>query len=283
MRGYCADVQMQWAIWNSWDDGSPVPPLMHMSDFSPGVVRGALDQALRDTAHLRRWVEGGTLLGIVRNGDVIAHDTDIDLAVELTPDEGLVLDLPPGDVLRKVRWHHLPMQHSYDIDGVCVDIFFYYSGIEEGFLVNSTPEWNLRIPAHLVQPIRHDLVWQDLVLPTPALVDDYLEWTYGADWRTPKTSKGPYEEDCPTLAPADAMDGWVLPGIHRTIADYLNEARSSMPSWGDGGDSTAGPGAGGPAYLVEALARMKEAIKQRDRAIVERDVALARLREAGLG
>jgi len=272
-------MQLQWAIWNSWDDGSPVPPLVAMSDFPPGKAKAALEQALWDTRHLNRWVDGGTLLGIVRNGDFIPHDSDIDIAVELTPDEGLVLELPPGNVLRTVRWHHLPMQYSYDVDGVCVDIFFYYSGIEEGFLVNSTPEWNIRIPVNLIDPISHGFAWQDMVLPTPARLEEYLEWTYGADWRVPKTFKGPWADDCPNLAPANAMDAWVLPGIHRTIAGYLNQARAAMPSWADSSDPNSGPGPGSPAYLVEALARMNEAIAQRDRAIVERDTALARLRE----
>jgi hypothetical protein len=274
-------MQLQWSIWNSWDDGSPIPTLMHMSDFPSGVVRRVLAQSLRDTAHLRRWVDGGTLLGIVRDGDVIPHDTDIDIAVELTLDEGLVLEVPPGDVLRKVRWHHLPMQYSYDIDGVCVDLFFYYSGIEEEFLVNCTPDCIIRIPVSLVEPIRGDFAWQDMALPIPAMLEEYLEWTYGADWRTPKTTKSPFSEERPHLAPTSAADDWTLPGVHGTIADYLNQARAAMPSWGDGTDSNSGPGPGSPAYLVEALARMKEAIAQRDRAIVERDVALGRLRALG--
>jgi len=250
-----------------------------MSDFPPGRAKAALDQALWDTRHLNRWVDGGTLLGIVRNGDFIPHDSDIDIAVELTPDEGLVLELPPGTVLRKVRWHHLPMQYSYDIDGVCVDLFFYYSGIEEGFLVNCTPDCIIRIPVDLVEPIRGDFVWEDIVLPIPAMLEEYLEWTYGADWRTPKTTKSPFSEERPHIAPTSTADDWTLPGIHRTIADYLNQARAAMPSWADSSDPNSGPGPGSPAYLVEALARMNEAIAQRDRAIVERDMALARLRD----
>jgi hypothetical protein len=252
-----------------------------MSDLPPGKAKAALEQGLWDTRHLNRWVDGGTLLGIVRNGDFISHDSDIDIAIALSPDEGLLLDLPAGDVMRKVRWHHLPMQHSYSHEGVCIDLFFYYSGIEDGFLVNCNTDCVIRIPTTLVEPISDSYSWQGLMLPVPVRLEDYLEWTYGLDWRIPHTTKTVFTEDRPHLAPVGVADDWTLPGVHRTIADYINQARCAMPSWGDGTDSNSGPGPGSPAYLVEALARMKEAIAQRDRAIVERDVALGRLRALG--
>ena len=246
-----------------------------LSPIPPGKGRPALIRGLDDTAHLKRWVDAGTLLGLVRDSDFIPHDTDIDIAVILTPDEGLALDLPAGDVVRQVRWQHLPMQFAYWHDGVIVDLYFYYSGIEKGYLVNCNTNCVLRIPDKYAQAELGSFEWSGLSIPTPSPVDDYLEWTYGSDWRTPKSDKGLWTEDRPNISEVSISEEWELPGIHSTIANYLDQARSSLPSWSSDVESRPDTA----TYLVEAVSRLKVAVAQRDQAMIERDRVLARVKD----
>ena len=106
-------------------------------------------------------------------------------------------------------------------------------------------------------------------------MDDYLEWTYGSDWRTPKSDKGLWTEDRPNISEVSISEEWELPGIHSTIANYLDQARSSLPSWSSDVESRPDTA----TYLVEAVSRLKVAVAQRDQAMIERDRVLARVKD----
>jgi hypothetical protein len=164
------------------------------------------------------------------------------------------------------------MQHAYLVDGVIVDLYFYYSGIEEGFLVNCTDACVLRIPVEYSEEIPASHTWSGLSLPVPPRVEDYLAWTYG-DWEVPRQGKSFWVEDRPNLRPVIHSENWQLPGFHSTLAEYLDRARSQVPH-------LATDSVGGQDTIMansEVVQRLKRVLAQRDRAFLERDEAIAQL------
>lgn len=140
------------------------------------------------------WVDFGSLLGIVRDGDVIPGDNDADISVRIVDDDdrvrllaclrwctahfpGLCLDAEPWQGAHAYRLYHrkmwLDVYHARpDADGV------WYHGATG---VNS----NVR-----VADIGATRPWWwergDVVVRVPDRVHAVLEWRYGADWRVPK-------------------------------------------------------------------------------------------------
>ncbi len=227
--------------------------------FEPANAEAALVHGLAATAGLSRWIDGGTLLGLERDGQFIAHDTDVDIAVCLTMDQALALQLPSNDIVRTIRWNHLPMQHAYLVNDTIVDLYFYYSDIEPDLLVNTNTEGLLRIPAHLVLPIDEGFRWNGHSIPVPRMRHEYLAWSYGATWTTPAVSKSDWWEEHAHLDPSSLADGWELPAHHERIASIVGTA---------------------DAQRHEAVSRQHSALAERDRFQSERDDAFAQCAEA---
>lgn len=127
----------------------------------------------------------GAVLGLVRDGDLIPHDDDIDLAIALKPMK--------FTEAREVLHKHLAA-HGYTCSGKnhthfnvtkngsrAIDVFI---GFREGDHVSWFPSR------------RRSLIWNDVFpvdyvtffgseLPVPNDLEKYLAVTYGADWRTP--------------------------------------------------------------------------------------------------
>lgn len=227
--------------------------------FEPVNAEAALLHGLEATVGYSRWIDGGTLLGLERDGQFIAHDTDVDIAVSLTTDEALELQLPAQDIVRSIRWNHLPMQHAYLEQDTVVDLYFYYSDIEPGLLVNVNTEGLLRIPADLVQPIDEGFTWNGHSLPVPKMRREYLAWSYGASWTTPAVSKGDWSLEHAHLDPGDLVDEWQLPAAHERISSLVGAA---------------------DAQRNRAVASRDLALSERDQALTERDAAFAQRAEA---
>lgn len=227
--------------------------------FEPTKAEAAMIHGLAATAGLSRWIDSGTLLGIERDGGFIAHDTDVDIAVGLTTDEALGLQLPMQAVARTIRWNHLPMQHAYLERDTIVDIYFYYQDIEPGLLVNVNTEGLLRLPAELVLPIDEEITWNGHSLPVPKKRREYLEWSFGASWTTPTATKGDWAQEHAHLDAGELADEWQLPGHHERIAALVG---------------------GVDAQRHRALVDRELALAERDRALVERDVASAQRDDA---
>lgn len=198
-------------------------------DFTFEPARTALAYGLARTEGLHRWVDAGTLLGIVREGTFIAHDTDIDIAVACTIDEGLAVSFSEQQLVRTIHWAHLPMQYAYFHGGIIVDVYFYYRGIRDGILVNATPQAVITIPEHLVDGPVGQLSWEGLSLPVPRDLDAYLTWTYG-QWKVPQTKKVGWTADRPNIHPSSATNEWVLPGHHEETKRHLQHEMNPVTS-----------------------------------------------------
>jgi phosphorylcholine metabolism protein LicD len=151
---------------------------------------------LLDGLGLRWWLSAGTALGVVRDGALIPHDTDLDVGV---------LDDPPG-VLDRVHltfaaagWSSvrtMPYQAAYSSRGVILDVYAYRRDGDQ--LVADTECGRLAKPARLFDPLTW-LPFAGRLYPLPTPPDEYLQVRYGPGWRTPAAAKGPWQHETAAL------------------------------------------------------------------------------------
>jgi hypothetical protein len=136
------------------------------------------------------WIEAGTCLGAVRDGDFIAHDTDIDLGV-LYAGTPLIVEIRDKFVAAGFRQSHAfgPLDNGHEMafvkDALKVDVFFFYPDEERKILWHSAwireKQLHLDFPAHLFDNLTPMIFHgSDVYLPSPA--EEYLTARYG-DWK----------------------------------------------------------------------------------------------------
>lgn len=135
----------------------------------------------------------GSALGIYRDGDLLAHDKDVDVAMPATVErDRLVRLLTEKNDFKLLQHfgsnnedlHEYSMSFRHTVHGICVDIFFLHPDGEDHYLTGA---------AHPVQPIlcrisRFDFSvhpWRDALWPIPSRTERYLEEVYGSNWRSP--------------------------------------------------------------------------------------------------
>ncbi|NOY29553.1 MAG: hypothetical protein GXP28_05060 [Planctomycetes bacterium] len=159
-----------------------------------------LYDALAETPfHGKYWINGGLLLGCIRNGGPMAHDDDADFSF-WEKDRELLLDAigaleSKGFRRRKKRPNN---------DGSITTFSFRYWGVDydfsQMFLVNNKMQWIGRagepglellneVPNHGLNELKlYDRRWLK-----PDDHETYLESLYG-DWRTPNPGYCPWED-----------------------------------------------------------------------------------------
>jgi hypothetical protein len=173
----------------------------------------ALDNALKMVSFWKTngfFVDAGTLLGLVRDGKFIPHDTDIDIAVIGDKKSLRNFAAPDIEIARSVYLYDLPMQIAYLDQGILVDFYFYYPSLNGEHLINVNAECILKLPSYLLLPIQE--TWIDLIglVPTPYKVSEYLEWTYGVNWKIPKTKKKKWVNDRHNFGTLDDLNDIIL-------------------------------------------------------------------------
>jgi hypothetical protein len=145
------------------------------------------------------WLEFGTLLGVYRDGKLIAHDTDIDVGVfieDFSPKIEAAL-LKQG--FKKVHKFEIEdgkygIEESYEYKGVSFDIF-YFTKKEDGMICHLFPfdENKNRVVRELFTSANEfkKIQWQNMEVNIPSDTDQRLRDTYGEytikvkDWYTP--------------------------------------------------------------------------------------------------
>jgi hypothetical protein len=176
----------------------PRPIAVHFKGPRPRPIRlGEVDEEAREALRLgvaalaeagaTAWVTYGTLLGLVREGRLLPHDDDIDLAVMAGADaaaikaemarRGLVLHLDEGDAAGTTKLKFLHGQ-------VVLDLFFVRDEgrlwAEYCALAHRSMVRNTHPP---VTVVAREL--SGLTLPVPAEAEAYLTHLYGDGWRQP--------------------------------------------------------------------------------------------------
>ena len=158
-------------------------------------------QAL-DEIGLFYWIEFGTLLGIIRDGKLIDHDTDLDFGVLLEDFTPLIEETLVKQGFRKIHRIDVDegrygLEESYELNGVTLDLFF-FTKVEGGMhchLFPNSPEGPRAVRECFTRVIEFDkITWQGCVLNIPADPAQRLTDTYGdyliprKDWHTPTSA-----------------------------------------------------------------------------------------------
>lgn len=168
------------------------------------------NDAVRDLAKCCEVVENlkmkyrlsdGTILGIYRDGSLIPHDNDIDIDVLVSNDlnEKLIHDTFTSlgfRLGRKVYYQGRIQQLAY-FNGKTHDIFdmiFWYPDRDQ--VVNYSERNFERTQDLKYFQESSEIVFQGRSYPVPAPLEEWLEMRYGKDWKTPKTYKGDWKEEC---------------------------------------------------------------------------------------
>jgi hypothetical protein len=157
------------------------------------------------------WIAFGTLLGAAREGKVIGHDSDIDLAYlseKATPAEMAVELYEIGRALRRHGMSVLNKSGSFitvvwtSPDGGMASIDV-YTCFYVGDLLYETATVRQQVPRSAILPLS-ELEFEGRMLPAPADPDAMLAVSYGPGWRVPDPSFK--HEPGPEIA--QRFDGW---------------------------------------------------------------------------
>jgi len=150
--------------------------------------------------NLGYFIIDGTLLGAIREGDFIAHDTDIDIGVFM---EQWTLETL-SDIFLDMLKKGFILYHSFGIfgkhfelawyrDGIKVDFFFYYK-VGDKIRFNAFLNGGRTLPDDILtyeyDAINFDNIIQmdfnGIEVNVPLLPEQILIQKYGEDWKTPK-------------------------------------------------------------------------------------------------
>lgn len=174
-------------------DGIPFQPRPPRPPMAVAAAHATLDclRARLDAAGIPWCLLAGTLLGIYRDGEILPHDKDMDLAIPAAIDRGLVLEClgASGEFEYRQRFRHwsedtYSMSFVHVNQGTTVDLFFLHPDGEGHFIAGVD---------HPARPMlcrirRFDFIphaWRGRPWPIPSLPERYLEDVYGPRWRQP--------------------------------------------------------------------------------------------------
>lgn len=143
----------------------------------------------------------GTILGLYRGGEFIAHDNDIDIDIisdnKVKEIESIFKSI--GMKLgRKVIYKGKVQQIIYyTSDYIIFDIVIWHLD-EDGKLYNYSERDYERVqnPKFFKKDKLEFIEFKGSKYPMPTPIEEWLEMRYGEDWKIPKTYKGDWKEEC---------------------------------------------------------------------------------------
>ena len=152
--------------------------------------------SILDTNGVRNFVWAGTLLGLFRDGQLIPHDSDLDIAVvgeyRRRSIEKL-FDKSEWRVCQRItldgRLSQLSLRHN---DGCLLDLTFFWASGSDYFSLCS-PDYFLVLPAAVVGSFVSMPCGQ--IVPDSLAGEQFLAYLYGPEWRVPKKTKTPWAEE----------------------------------------------------------------------------------------
>lgn len=162
----------------------------HMLEYVERII-----SVLSEDCGIDAWIAFGTLLGAAREGGVIRHDSDIDLAFlsdQPTP-AGVARDMFRAKrALTRAGMRVINKTGSFVTvsfrapDGAMASIDL-YACFYVGDLLHETATVRAPVPREAILPLK-PLLFEGRLLPAPADPDTVLTASYGEGWRVPDPS-----------------------------------------------------------------------------------------------
>lgn len=154
---------------------------------------------------LKYWIEGGTCLGAIREGDFISFDLDIDFSIWNVENRNRVHDalLRAGFTLHKTYGtFERGYEESFVKNGVKVDTYYFYESGDFWYHGAGVGQRLLRFfPKRIFTELKEiDFYGKTFV---PGRVEEFLTLRYG-NWRVPN-KKWDWETDPPCIRPITVL------------------------------------------------------------------------------
>jgi len=183
----------------------------HLVAFNSTSEKQAVDFMHKNIAIMQDtgisfWVEGGTLLGALRDQKLIPWDHDLDFGMKFESEAQMkrlirnlrrhfyvsVRSFTKTDKLWQLGKYRVlkiyPRKNLIFRDDLCLDLFVYYEGTLPGSqeAVYKYVVWN-RNAFHRKEffDTRESLMFYGKEIPVPANPEKFIEVKYGKNWRTP--------------------------------------------------------------------------------------------------
>ncbi|KIC24564.1 MULTISPECIES: LicD family protein [unclassified Leisingera] len=153
-------------------------------------------------AGVEAFVFFGTLLGCVRDGDIIPHDDDIDIYVNARDRKKLLAALESSgfelELHPRAKWYKfwrkpLVVQATRMQDGIKTYAdFYFYDDSPADYLIERwnfaglwrDPATTIHVPKELIFPLQ-DAEMQGIPIRVPARPEEVCAFLYGPSWGTP--------------------------------------------------------------------------------------------------
>lgn len=161
--------------------------LKPLDDKAPDVLKAGIE----NIKGFDYWVSAGTVLGFYRDKDFIKGDTDID--VEMLNDgiskQDIIKAMKGFELIREIEHEGKPQQLAFIKNEVIFDIYFYK--VVGDNIVNENEHGTMKVPYKFVKDLKQ-IKTKYGSFPAPSPIEEYLEYRYGKDWKTPSNKKGIY-------------------------------------------------------------------------------------------
>jgi hypothetical protein len=136
--------------------------------------------------HIDYWVDFGTLLGIIREGDIILGDNDVDICVVESPELHEKMKMAKsileekGYTFTKESWDAYRFKKYYRVADIYINKINRERNIYHGAEGDKSD-----ISIDYIQPTSI-VKWKNVDVKCPSKINETLVYRYGCDWRTPK-------------------------------------------------------------------------------------------------
>ncbi len=159
-----------------------------------------------DKSNVEYWLEGGTLLGAIRDKKLIPWDHDLDIGIKFSNDKEikqLISSLKKYFFVRPLKFPSDPKIWSlgkyrvikvytkktyFKRSSLCLDIFLYYKGhVKDQGEMYKYVVWG-KNACHQLKYFDSldEITFYDTKFKIPSFSEQFLEVKYGSNWRTPK-------------------------------------------------------------------------------------------------
>ncbi|MCR4666338.1 MAG: tetratricopeptide repeat protein [Desulfovibrio sp.] len=170
-------------IWRKVSRIKSALPLKKKYKIRKESARQALADLITSTrqSNLELFLISGSLLGFLREGDFLEHDTDLDTGIFAGFDQSLlkkaIYNAGCFIIMPQRSQHCLRVLH---VNGIYIDIFTHYRDSEDYWHSGVKVSWH-NSPFALR---RENFKGLEILIPDPP--EKYLEENYGMDWTIPK-------------------------------------------------------------------------------------------------